>query len=256
MAREHFVREKESHSLHHQLWRAPEGIEIELHTMFTEPFDEERVNRYHEQLLQRIPEKIVEKEIMGLSVPVLSDAWHGYYLLLHMLQHFLRSGFGVRLLCDWVVFWNREKDTREYRSLIRESGLVGFSDLITSLCCRYLGLREEMADRIREQEVAEDTCRFFMKEIFDAEEFGTGDTSRMVAMRGTHLRDYAREFHHQMKLNFPEQSGKKLLWPLLWIRTFFRFCYNNAKVRRTSGWRVMKKAAERSRRMDEIDLFQ
>ncbi len=257
MVCENFVKEKEEHSLHHQVWRAPEGIEIELHTMFTEPFDEDRVNLYHEQLFLHLPEKMEEKEIMGLCIPTFCDAWHAYYLLLHMLQHFLRSGFGVRLLCDWVVFWNREREqVREYQSLIRGSGLVGFSDLITTICYRYMGLKREMAEKIWEQEASEDTCRFFMKEIFEAEEFGTGDTSRMVAMRGTHLRDYVREFHHQMKLNFPEQSAKKILWPLLWLRTFFRFCYNNAKIRKTSGWSVLKKAGERSRRMDEIDLFQ
>lgn len=40
---------------------------------------------------------IYEIEIMGYPIPVVSDAYYAYHLLLHMLQHFLRAGFGLKL---------------------------------------------------------------------------------------------------------------------------------------------------------------
>ena len=47
---------------------------------------------------------------------------------------------------------------------------------------------------------------------------------RMVAMRGTGWIDYIREFHHQMHLSHPKAGQYKILYPILWVRTFFGFC--------------------------------
>ena len=76
----------------------------------------------------------------------MEDAYHAYELLLHMLQHFLRAGFGVKLLCDWVVLWNRglnEEERQQYLKMVNDSGIKGFSDMITICCIKYLGLKRE-----------------------------------------------------------------------------------------------------------------
>ena len=60
----------------------------------------------------------------------------------------------------------------------------------------------------------------FFTEIMEAEEFGEADSKRMVAMRGTGWIDYIREFHHQMHLSHPKAGQYKILYPILWVRTF------------------------------------
>jgi hypothetical protein len=92
-------------ALHHVVLHSPEHIEVELHTLPAEPFDNRRLNRYMQENLQGDSVQVIRTGMMGLTLPRLADGEQAYALLLHMLQHFLRSGFGLKLLCDWTVFW-------------------------------------------------------------------------------------------------------------------------------------------------------
>jgi hypothetical protein len=210
-------------------------------------------------------------DVAGVKLNVFTDAYEAYELLLHMLQHFLRAGFGLKLLCDWVVFWNRpvpEQEIRRYLSLVGQGGLTGFSSMVTSVCMRYLGLRGRKDNGIwREGDTivysggtfgtlyARDSCSRFLEDVFEAEEFGRASNDRMVALHGTKPMDYLREFHYQMRMNYLWADGKYVLYPFLWAVTLFRFLYNNRYVRNTSVKAIFQKAASRSRLIKEIDLF-
>lgn len=249
-------RSDEQLALHHVAYLAGGGIEVELHTLLAEPFDNDRMNRYLEEQLSDCAAHVCRTNVMGVSLPVLEGAWHAYELLLHMLQHFLRSGFGLKLLCDWVVFWNRETDQAErerYLELVTESRIKGFSDMVTLACCRYLGLP---GDRVAWMGVPEQfETEGFLAEILEAEEFGKSSVNRMVTLRGGKLTDYVREFHHQMCLNFPRGSRCIVCWPLLWMITLVRFLKNNRKIRKTSGFAILKKAGQRGKMIEQIGLF-
>ncbi len=243
-------------ALHHVAFMAEGGIEVELHTLLAEPFDNRKMNKYLEELVSECAGQVQETEIMGVTLPILKSGYHGYELLLHMLQHFLRAGFGLKFLCDWVHFWSHSHPAAErelYLKLVRESGLKGFSDMVTLVCCRYLGLE---ADRISWMEIeGEYDTEEFLREVLEAEEFGRSSSERMVAMRGSSLWDYVREFHHQMRLNFPGAGRCFLCWPVLWIVTLVNFVKNNQKVRNVSTKAVFSKAAQRSKIIQQIELW-
>ena len=243
-------------SLHHVVLKTAEGIEVELHTMIAEPFDNQKMNAYMEQCRQLFAEHVTEQEILGCKLPVLLGACHGYELLLHMLQHFLRAGFGLKLLCDWVVFWQEELPEKEqalYLKLVRESGLKNFSDLITESCVRYLGLPEEKVCWMQIKKSVPVTD--FMQEVMEAGEFGRTSKDRMVALRQKGPAGYVREFHHQMHLNFPSAGRWVPLWPVLWILTLYQFLRNNRRVRKTSSIRILRKAALRGKLVSSLQLF-
>ncbi len=259
-----FKPEKEQHSLHHISMVDSTGLEIEVHTMLAEPFDNSAINRYLEKLIPECGKHVRKKEVMGIGITMLEDAFHAYELLLHMLQHFLRAGFGVKLLCDWVVFWNRgvdEQNREQYLKLVKESGLKGFSDTITRTCIKYLGLKRDNVlwmepyptDKNRE-DVDKDT-ELFLRELEDAEEFGSAK-NRMVALRGNGVFDYVREFHHQMHLNFPKAGKIFLFWPVLWIITLVRFLRNNRKIRSVSGRELLENAGKRGKLVANMRLFE
>lgn len=94
-----------------------------------------------------------------------------------------------------------------------------------------------------------------MREILDAGEFGMQEESRMVVIRRGGIGGYMREFHHQMCLNYPEKSKIPLLWPALWIAALGRFLINNRKRRGVSAIRILRKAGERGRQVEKLDLF-
>lgn len=243
-------------ALHHCVMVNGEGIEAELHTMLAEPFDHSGVNRYLEELVCQCRNEIIRKEIMGIELPILSDAYHAFELLLHMLQHYLRAGFGLKLLCDWVVFWNRETERKEqekYLQLASKAGVKGFSDMITLCCCEYLGLdRQKIGWMNCEQGL---NVQEFLEDVLAAEEFGHSSAERMVTLQGNGILAYVREFHHQMHLNFPKIGKIFLFWPVLWVITLVRFLYNNKTVRKTSGMEILRSAGRRGKLTKQMNIF-
>lgn len=243
-------------ALHHVVFRTEEGIEAEVHTMLAEPFDNEQINLYLKRKLPECLEHLSRRQVMGVDLPMLDYGYHAYELLLHMLQHFLRSGFGLRFLCDWVVLWREdipEAERKRYLELVRESRLKGFSDMVTAACRDYLGLEES---RISWMELpARISAKEFMQEVLEAEEFGKSSGERMVMLRKPGLSGYVLEFHHQMHLNFPKAGRWFPLWPVLWTVTLARFLRNNRKIRGVSGRTILRKASERSRVMEQMKLW-
>lgn len=244
---------------HHIACTGVDGIEVELHVTLAEAFDSEKTNAYLQQCQASFFENRKLQDVMGVTFNLATDAYQAFYLLLHMLQHFLRAGFGLKLLCDWVVFWEKpvckeEKDT--FIKLLEGSGLVGFASIITAVCVEYLQLdRKKVTFLVDRESFDKKIVASFMKEVFEAEEFGHSDTDRMVVLRGTKLTDYIREFHHQMKLTYPKASRCIVSYPALWVMTLCGFLYRNRKVRGTSSRAIMKKAHKRSKFMEQIHLF-
>ena len=256
--------EEEQIANHHVKLRNKDKYLLEVHTMLAEPFDNKKTNKFLEKLLPDCKNHIVTKSIMGVELPVLEDGYHAYELLMHMLQHFLRAGFGIKMLCDWVVFWNRgtdEKNREYYLKLVKDSKVKGFSDTITRVCVKYLGLKREavcwmdLYDKNKSREEYDAEAESFVKEIMEAGEFGKGK-DRMVAIRGDGLFDLVREFHHQMHLNFPRAGKCFLLWPVLWTITLIRFLNNNKKIRSVSSKEVFESARKRGKLVKSMHLFE
>ncbi len=246
-------------ALHHLEMVNEEGISVEIHSMLAEPFESRKMNQYLEELAPEYGDHMVLNEAWGVPFYQPSDAYHAFYLIVHMLQHFLRAGFGLKFLCDWVVFWDREVRPEEkevFLRLVKESGTEGFVRILDGACVRYLGLREDRAVfRSGGQSVSAKVLEDFMEEVFAAGEFGHDESQRMVAMRGTGLNAYVREFHHQMHLNYPSAGKVFLLWPALWAATLARFLHNNRAVRKVKGREILKKAGKRSRLIGRMKLF-
>lgn len=259
LEKKHFTIKEKQQSNHHIVLESKDGILIELHMTLAEPFDNQRINDYLRALSTEYHSHIQNIDILGSRLPVPEDAYHAFYLLLHMLHHYLRSGFGLRLLCDWVVFWNREIEAKEIESFVqltRACGVNGFLEVITGACVHYLGLEEAKVPFYKTESPNKEIIEEFMKEIIEAEEFGKSGNDRMVVMRGTSLIDYVREFHHQMCLNHPKAKTIVIIWPVLWIITLVLFLHNNRKIRQISTMAILRKTKSRSRNRKAMNLFQ
>lgn len=241
------------------------GITVELHVMLSEPFDNTKINDILESVFEDIKGHRIYKEILGFPIPILDDDYQAFELLIHMLQHFLRRGFGIRLLCDWVVYWNgyiakEKKPADRYQELISRCGIAGFSDMVSAVCFYYLGLSEEAYDVLTEQKrsrrLKRENTEEFLIDILEGGEFGDEDPGRMVVLRSASFRAYVIEFHHQMRLNFPKAGRCPVLWPALWIATLHKFLKNNRKVRRMSSRVFFEKAESRSRLVKKMKLWE
>lgn len=259
--------QKESTQLthHHTVFTASEHFHIELHAMLSEPFEQNELNTDIAALLPEYNSHRIHKTILGYPICAATDPYDAYYLLLHMLQHFVRAGFGVKLLCDWTVFWKRglSQDTKEvFLQLLKKTRLENFAKAVTALCVLYLGLPYTQISflfgNVSEKEALSHNRKHYaalMDEILEAEEFGHSSTNRMVFLKNSSLTGFLCEFHHQMKLG-NSHSDCILLWPYLWCTTLIRFLRNNRRIRKTSTLSIFKKASQRSRLLRDLKLFE
>lgn len=261
LAQQGFVTTEDQPANHHIVCESRDSVSLELHMSLAEPFDSEKTNRFLADCQKEYFAHRRVVDCMGVAFELTSDGYHAFYLLLHMLQHYVRAGFGVKLLCDWGVFWESplsEEEKKIFLRLTQESGTFGFAVMMTRVCVKYLGLREKQVEFLMQAE-PKDVCDLteeLMAEIFEAEEFGHSSKDRMVVLRGTGLMDYAREFHHQMKLNYPKAGKIMVLYPVLWIMTLCGFLYRNRTLRKVSGRQILKKAKKRSQLTEQMRLFQ
>ena len=79
-------------------------IYIEAHKSLFPPNSEAygEVNRYFENIWMN-KENV---EISGIKLWTLNSTDHLFYLICHAFKHFLHSGFGIRQVCDMVLFAN------------------------------------------------------------------------------------------------------------------------------------------------------
>lgn len=241
---------KEWHANHHSVLFSERNESVELHTAWADEFKNKRLNKYLENLQKESVNQCRTIESDGQKLYVYDAAHQAFYLLIHMLGHFVGGGFGLRNLCDWVVLWENCEDENSKKAFIKmaqDSGTEKFAKAVTSVCVEYLGLSKAKCpfpyDNLTEKELTEE----FLRDILDAGEFGYSESERMVGMDGNSFISYIKEFHHQMHINFPKAGRVILLWPVLWIATLFRFLSNNKKLNRAPVRAIISKAGERGK---------
>lgn len=263
-----FEQEKSITDHHISFFYISEGVrfELELHKKPINSQENELFNRQVAYVFEPFTKKgnwkFPEVAIINGNVPVLPQEENAFYLLLHMLQHFLSGGMGIRMLCDWVVFWNHVGQqggfsVEKYLSFVKESKIEGFHYMITGLCVTYLGLLMENVPWMEGNMPDKKAMEVFLKDIFDGGEFGERDSARMlITLEKPTPVVYWKELHRQMRLRFQKAGKIVLFWPVLWLASGFIFIYNNKFLRKTSTKNIMKSVAERGKMLKEIRLFE
>ena len=243
------------HANHHISMKNEKNEEVEIHTSWADPFKDKQLNHCIERMTKESLQHTQLLDIQGVKVYAYETTWQAFYLLIHMLQHFVGSGFGIRNLCDWVVLWNSvdDKKSREhFWDMVCDSGTIEFARAVTTVCVQHLGLdpqKSPIPDGVFSQRNVADAL---LRDILDAGEFGYSEAGRMVGMDGDSLMSYVREFHHQMHTNFPKAGKVIPFWPALWTATLIRFLNNNRKLNRPPVSEIMKKAGERGQLVSHL----
>jgi hypothetical protein len=255
---------------HHQTWGSPNNHVIELHTTLVEPFDNRSLNSYINTRYLLGGDDIRRLHIMGADLPVFFDDRQALHLMLHMMMDFYRSGFGLKLLCDWVVFWNRILEPKYIETFIkdvRSCHAMAFLSVITSSCIRYLGLKSDKSCSLYIQDdkicyqggsfceyLDENICLEFLSDVIDAERHGKPDATRMVAMKKAGLGGLIKEYHHQTVLSFPKASRAIITLPFLYLVMLIRFLKNNRTTRGGISTRdIIDESMKRSRMIKRIE---
>lgn len=122
------------------------GMRLEVHLSL---FPEEsgsygRLNREFPDVFERQSVQMIQ----GVEVHTLDETQHMLYLLCHSLKHFLHSGFGIRQLCDMVLFaetYGDKIDWEEVTKRTKRQHMYVFWVNLFDIGERYLGFSWEKA---------------------------------------------------------------------------------------------------------------
>lgn len=100
-------------------YRKADGtLYIELHkTLFSSDSD---IFSDCNRLFDHAFDQAVDIEINGIPVATMSHTDHMLYLILHAFKHFLHSGFGIRQVCDMVLFANRYGENVDWKYVLKK----------------------------------------------------------------------------------------------------------------------------------------
>lgn len=199
----------------------------------------------------------------GQKILVLPPAENALQLLLHMAQHFVNAGFGLRMLCDWSVFWRKKSgdvETEVFLRYLEDTGLTGFAWTVTQLCVRHMGLPYKCVPWLEEinGEEYKGSEEKLYRDIIEGGEFGRGVNSRVVILKGSSniLKSYVYEVHRVMRKRFPRLRKLVIVWPVLWTVTIAIFLRNNRGLGRGKTSDVIKSAKQRNALMKQMKMFE
>lgn len=122
------------------------GIAYELHnrlTLFANPWHA----RYWERVV--MPEILANAytvDINGCQVPTLAPTYNVLYVFVHIFQHLISDGIGLRQFCDWARVLSVQHDEIDVEVLERHLKGIGLDKAFTGLgaiLTDYLGLPAE-----------------------------------------------------------------------------------------------------------------
>ena len=225
-----------------QVYEIPYGkrgspVYIELHKqLFPKDHDAYgELNGFFEGVFDRA----VEEQIEGAAIMTMAPTDHLFYLICHAFKHFLHGGFGIRQVCDIVLFARRygaqicwERVAENCRQIRAE----GFLAAMLAIGTKHLDLDGNAPDNLLPQ-VDEMPM---LEDLLASGIFGSKDEERKHSSSIT-LGAVARQKQRNhtsgslIRSLFPRASSlegrylylKKYPWllPIAWISRLFRFVF-------------------------------
>lgn len=117
------------------------GLHLEVHRSLFSP-DSQAYGGWNQYFSQAF-EAPIRQDIQGVPVWTLDHTHHLLYLILHALKHFMHSGFGIRQVCDIILYANAHGAQVDWEELYRcccECHAHLFTAALFQIGSRYLTL--------------------------------------------------------------------------------------------------------------------
>lgn len=232
---------------------------LELHYRVVGQYQYSRANQLVDFVFSPDHLKKSTQTIHGYIYTVLPPTEYVFYMIHHMLKHYLYSGFGIRLLCDFTFYLKRHKaeiDFRQIHEWCRESRISHLYEIILECCRKYLGLPDSI-DAQTHYNLHD--CQDFITQILEDGDMGTDVSQALVgssSYQKVNFLTYFREGHVQMKVRFPKAGRCPLLWPVLWCITFICFIRNTYTVRNTTFRQTLHNFKKSNQKTKLIRIFE
>lgn len=191
---------------------------------------------------------------------------HGMILLLHMQQHLLGEGLGLRHLYDWAAFVNATAQEPFWQDdllpLLKEVGLLTFASTVTAVASLYLGTACPNWAQAPQQ-----LCELLMEDFLAGGNFGSKDkiraqSAQLISNRGkdgtTKSKTWylCRVLHEAVKLEHPIVNKVPILYPVFYSYRIIRRLALQLRGKRASFGRLIPIANTRRELYSQLHLFE
>jgi hypothetical protein len=245
-------------------------IHMELHYQFPGVPDLPVAETLSE-LLSDMREKAVLMQ-NGLTTCMQPSAFHhGLIMLMHLQQHLLNEGIGLRHLCDWAVFVHHFKGDefkRIFKNKLKSVGLWRLARLLSLSAVLYIGLSEQ--SWMRENPEDEETARQLMIDIVAGGNFGRKDRQRafeakFIGRQGKKDSSKSRlvkaisAVNESFRVRWPIMKRYPLFLPFGWIYSVCGYLIHN-RQRRKKGKQIRilhayQKSEARGLLYDQLHIY-
>ena len=200
---------------------------------------------------------IIQK-VNDRSYPVLPPTEYTFYMIHHMLKHYLYSGFGIRLLCDFSFYLEcnyTDIDFVKIHTWCEESKILHLYEIILETCRIYLGLPETIDSKIHYNK---NDCEAFITQLLEDGDVSPNNGPTLVgsgSYKKINFLTYFKEGHLQMHVRFPKLGKCPLLWPILWFITLVCFLYNNRTIRNMSLAQTLRSFKQDNQKSKLLRIF-
>ena len=154
-------------------------IYIELHKSLFPP-DSEAYGDFN-RFFTGVHERMIEVPIQGTSVFTMAYTDHLFYLICHAFKHFLHSGFGIRQVCDIVLFasaYGTQIDWARVLENCREIHAELFTAALFRIGQNYLTFDPDKACYPSEWRALQVDETAMLNDLLDSGVFGDSNMSR------------------------------------------------------------------------------
>lgn len=232
------------------------NLYIELHRELFPPAEDAygSWNRYFSGIFDRA----VSVSIEGTDILTPEPTEHLFYLIAHALKHFLHSGFGVRQICDIVVFANTHGPLIHWDRLWTLCGQLharDFTAAVFRIGRDYLTFDPELARYSSQwQNLAPDPVPM-LEDLLSAGVYGTASKSRLHSSSITlqaveegnrgeapspSLRRALFPPAKKLEAAYPYLNTHPWLLPLAWFQRVVRYGSETGKEADSSALEAMK----------------
>lgn len=214
-----FLREQIDHpEKEHEItfYNEAKGLHLEVHlSLFPEKSG--AYGRLNQEFTDIFDNSVIEK-IQGVDIYTLNPTKHMIYLLCHGLKHFLHSGFGIRQLCDMVLFaetYGDRIDWNQVESSTKRQHMYVFWMNLFDIGERYLGFSWEKAN-IRKPRNLKVDSEAMLIDILDSGVYGKTSEERIHSANITLDAVQTHKKHISVRSSlFPESGYMQNQYPYL-----------------------------------------
>lgn len=201
-------------------------IYIELHKYLFPP-DSEAYGEFN-RFFDNAHEQAIEMLVQGIPVSTMEYTDHLFYLICHSFKHFLHSGFGIRQVCDIILFANTYGDRIDWQRIMKNCRAIQaelFTAALFRIGSQYLVFDPDKSRYPEEWRTLAVDETLMLKDLLDSGVYGASSMSRKhssnITLNAVSAQKQGRkEGSGVLKTVFPSVQQLKNRYPYLTERPY------------------------------------